>query len=62
MPRTRGMRIRGITRGAARALRPACTNPDELVALTPDHGRRTPQGERLEDVQSNRRLPDLHGL
>ncbi|WP_406729607.1 phosphodiester glycosidase family protein [Streptomyces sp. GD-15H] len=27
-----------------------CTNPDELVAFTPDYGRRTPQGEGLEAV------------
>ncbi|CAM5715322.1 phosphodiester glycosidase family protein [Streptomyces griseomycini] len=27
-----------------------CTNADELVAFTPDYGRRTPQGEGLEAV------------
>ncbi|MFH9817070.1 phosphodiester glycosidase family protein [Streptomyces sp. NPDC017230] len=27
-----------------------CTNPDELVAFTPDYGRHTPQGEGLEAV------------
>lgn len=32
-----------------------CTNPDELVAFTPDFGQRTPQGEGLEAVL------DAHG-
>ncbi|GAA4011959.1 phosphodiester glycosidase family protein [Streptomyces marokkonensis] len=27
-----------------------CTNPDELVAFTPDYGRHTPQGDGLEAV------------
>ncbi|GGW35327.1 phosphodiester glycosidase family protein [Streptomyces griseoloalbus] len=27
-----------------------CTNPDQLVAFTPDYGRSTPQGEGLEAV------------
>ncbi|MEU6018892.1 phosphodiester glycosidase family protein [Streptomyces sp. NPDC047515] len=31
-----------------------CTDPDELVAFTPDYGRRTPQGDGLEAVLDSR--------